>query len=457
MSVLENLHYFLRIPSISTSPDHVADCRRAAEWVKQFLLDAGMRKTSLIEWDGHHPLVYAEHIEAPGQPTLLLYGHYDVQPPDPLEQWLSPPFEPTVRGDDIFARGACDDKGQTLILMEALRRTLARDGRLPINVKVLIEGEEETNGENLTAYVSSHPDELRADAALVCDTEMFAPGLPTLCTGLRGGVFGELHVKGAEHDLHSGAYGGVAPNPVEAIAQIIAALKGVDGVIRVPGFYDAVRTPAPEELAAWRALPFDEEEYRKREVGSTELTGEAGYSVLERTWARPTFEVHGIVGGFIEKGFKTVIPARAHAKISCRLVPDQDPQQIVALLQDAIAEATPRGVASRFDVFSGSPACLINPSHPILRAASEALAQTFGKPTVYMRSGGSIPVVSLFQRKLGIPSVLMGFGLPDDNIHAPNEKFHLPNLYNGIDAVERFFQLLTTIPAPHNAQSFYPV
>ncbi|MBI2688514.1 MAG: dipeptidase [Acidobacteria bacterium] len=440
MSVLENLQEFLRIPSISTSPDHVADCRRAAEWVRQFLLDAGLAKTFLIDAPGRQPLVYSESLEAPGKPTLLLYGHYDVQPPDPLELWTSPPFEPSIRGDDIFARGACDDKGQTLILLEALKRF---GGRLPVNVKVLIEGEEEANGQHLEAYVPEHRQALKADAALICDTEMFAPGLPTLCTGLRGGVFGELHVEGAAQDLHSGVYGGAAPNPLEAIAQIIAALKGVDGVIRIPGFYDEVRAPAEKELAAWKTLPFDEAEYLRREVGSIALSGEAGYSVLERTWARPTLEVHGIVGGFVNQGFKTVIPAKAHAKISCRLVPDQDPERIVALLRAAIEKATPRGIVSRFEVFGMSPACTVDPSHPILRAAAAALAETFGRPAVYMRSGGSIPVVGLFQRELGIPSVLMGFGLPDDNLHAPNEKFHLPNLYKGIEAVEGFLRVLT--------------
>jgi len=442
MKVLDDLDAFLRIPSISTMPAHAGDCRRAAEWVRQFLEEAGMRRAQLIEAEGRHPLVYAEHIEAIEKPTLLLYGHYDVQPPDPLELWVTPPFEPTVRGEDIFARGACDDKGQTLILLEALRRTLEQDGRLPVNVKVLIEGEEEASGQHLEEYVPLHKEALTADAALICDTEMFAPGLPTLCVGLRGGVFGELHVEGAAQDLHSGVYGGAAPNAVEAIAQIIAALKGTDGVIRVPGFYDDVRRPTEEELATWRTLPFDEEEYRKKEVGSAELTGEAGYSVLERTWARPTLEVHGIVGGFVSKGFKTVIPAKAHAKISCRLVPDQDPERATELLRDAIAKATPRGIVSRFEVLGKSPASVVDTDHPILRAASEALARTFGEPTVYMRSGGSIPVVGLFQRELQIPSVLMGFGLPDDNLHAPNEKFHLPNLHKGIESVQCFLHLL---------------
>lgn len=442
MSVLAHLQEFLRIPSISTNPAHAPDCRTAALWVRDFLLDSGISGATLIDAPGRHPLVYAEHCHAPGKPTLLLYGHYDVQPPEPLELWLSPPFEPDIRGDDIFARGACDDKGQTLILLHALRRAMERDGRLPINVKVLIEGEEESNGEHLVAYLPTHRDALKADAALICDTEMFAPGLPTLCTGLRGGIFGELHAQGAAQDLHSGTYGGAAPNPIEAIAHIIAALKGTDGVIKIPGFYDAVQSPAPEELAAWRTLPFDEDEYRKREVGSRELTGEPGYSVLERTWCRPTLEIHGIAGGYTAKGFKTVIPAHAHAKVSCRLVPAQDPETIVKLLRDAIQAATPRGVETHFDVFGHSPASVVDPGHPILNAAAAALARTFNKPTVYMRSGGSIPVVGLFQRELGIPSVLMGFGLPDDNLHAPNEKFHIPNLYNGIDAVDTFFQLL---------------
>jgi acetylornithine deacetylase/succinyl-diaminopimelate desuccinylase-like protein len=442
MTVLDHLQEFLRIPSISTDPASAADCRRAAEWVQRFLLDAGLAETMLIEMDGHPPLVYSQWLHAAGAPTLLLYGHYDVQPPDPLEAWISPPFEPAIRGQDIFARGACDDKGQTLLLLEALRRLMQSDGRLPINVKVLIEGEEEANGVHLEAYVAASASTLKADAALICDTEMFAPGLPTLCTGLRGGVFGELHAEGAAQDLHSGVYGGAAPNAVEAICQIIAALKGVDGVIRIPGFYDAVTRPTAEELAAWNSLPFDEDEYLRREIGAPALTGEAGFSVLERTWARPTLEIHGIAGGFVSKGFKTVIPAKAHAKISCRLVPAQDPVVIIERLREAIAAATPRGIVSRFEVFGSSPACVVDPAHPIVRAAAGALEETFRRPPVFMRSGGSIPVVGLFQRALGIPSVLMGFGLPDDNLHAPNEKFHLPNLYQGIEAVMAFLKRL---------------
>ena len=439
---LSPLIALLRIPSISTKPEFAGPVRECAEMVAGLLRQAGLESVELLESPGRHPLVYGDWLHAPGAPTLLLYGHYDVQPPEPLGEWKSPPFEPTIRGEHIYARGAADDKGLVLILIHAVERLIAAR-RLGVNIKFLIEGEEESGGEHLSEYVRSHPPRLRGlDAAIICDTEMFAPELPTICVGLRGIIYGEIHVKGARQDLHSGVYGGAAPNPLEAIAHIISALKGTDGRIKIPGFYDAIESPAAEELAAWHSLPFDEEEYRKREVGSPELTGEAGYSVLERTWARPTFEVHGIVGGFVSTGFKTVIPAKAHAKISCRLVPGQDPAAIAAALKGAIAQATPRGVTSRFEVFSAGPASIVNPQHPILQAASQALAQTFGRPTVYMRSGGSIPVVGLFQRELGIPSVLMGFGLPDDNLHAPNEKFHLPNLHRGIDAVEAFFQIL---------------
>lgn len=442
MTTLERLIQFLRIPSVSTDPARAGEVRRAAEWVRERLLEAGFADARLVESEGRHPLVYAERCGEQGKPTLLLYGHYDVQPEDPIDLWKSPPFEPEVRGEDIFARGACDDKGQTLILLEALRLLHERSPALPVNVKVLIEGEEEAGGEHIEAFVAAQRERLACDAAIICDTEMFAPGLPTLCTGLRGIVYGEFHVQGAAQDLHSGAYGGAAPNAIEAAARIVSSLKGDDGVIRIPGFYDGIQAPAGEELAAWASLPFDEEEYRKREVGSPSLTGEPGYTVLERTWSRPTFEVHGIAGGWTGPGMKTVIPAVAVAKVSCRLVPGQDPTRIVNLLGDAVAAAAPAGVTARFELLSSGPASVVDPAHPLVARAAEALAQTFGRKAVYMRSGGSIPIVGLFQRELGIPSVLMGFGLPDDNLHAPNEKFHLPNLYKGIEAVQNYLQML---------------
>ena len=307
---MDDLIAFLRIPSISALPEHAPDVLRAAHFVRDWLARAGLEQARLIEGEGN-PLVYAEWTGAPGKPTLLLYGHYDVQPPDPLEEWTSPPFEPQLRNGNIYARGAADDKGQLFILMEAVSRTLRDRGRLPVNVKFLIEGEEESGGEHIEKYVATNPPELRSDAAIICDTAMFAPDLPTITTGLRGIVYGEIQVQGARTDLHSGDYGGAAPNAVEAAAQIIAALKDRDGHIRIPGLYDRVRKPGAAELAAWKSLPFNVEEYREKELGSTAVTGEPEIPIFERLWSRPTFEVHGIRGGFVGEGAGAVIPARA--------------------------------------------------------------------------------------------------------------------------------------------------
>lgn len=436
---LEGLKAWLRIPSISTLPEHAADVRRAAEFVRDALAAAGLEHAELIEGDGH-PLVYADWLGAAGKPTFLLYGHYDVQPPDPLEEWKSPPFQPEVRDQNIYARGASDDKGQTWILLKAVEGWLKTRGSLPVNVRFLIEGEEESGGGHISAYVASRPARLAADAAIICDTEMFAPGLPTICVGLRGIVYAEIDVRGASHDLHSGVYGGVAPNPIQAIAELLCALKDRDGRIRIPGFYDRVLPPRPQEKAAWERLPFDIEKYRDHELGVRELVGEPGYTVFERLWARPTFEVHGIRGGFTGEGAKTVIPARAVAKVSMRLVADQRPEEAAGQLARAVAEACPRGVTAEVRILHSAAPSLVDPDNRFIRAAAEALTETFGRETVFIRSGGSIPIVGLFQQHLGIPSVLMGFGLPDDNLHAPNEKFHLPNLWRGIEAVARFLE-----------------
>src|SRR5215472_12002555 len=438
---LEGLSTFLRIPSISTLSEHKPDIRRAAEFVRDELLAAGMTAAELVEGDGN-PLVYAEWLGAPGKPTILFYGHYDVQPPDPLDEWKSPPFEPQIRGIDIFARGSADDKGQVYIQIKAVESLLKTTGKLPVNVKFLLEGEEETGGEHIEAYVTTKPPRLKADAAVVCDTEMFAPELPTICVGLRGLVYYELAVEGANHDLHSGVYGGAAPNPIMAIAEILTALKDRDGRILIPGFYDRVVPPSAKEREAWARLPFDEADYTNREMGATELTGEPGVALFERLWARPTLEVHGIRGGFIGEGAKTVIPARAVAKISTRLVAEQAVDESLALMQAAVKAATPRGVTADLKVLHSGEPSLTNPDNRFIHAAAEALEQTFGNRTVYMRSGGSIPIVGLFDRYLGIPSVMMGFGLPDDNLHAPNEKFHLPNFHRGIEAVARYLELL---------------
>jgi len=437
---LEGLKTFLRIPSISTLSEHKPDIRRAAEFVRSELQAAGLA-AELIEGEGN-PLVYGEWTGAPGKPTLLLYGHYDVQPPDPLDEWKSPPFEPEVRGKDIFARGSSDDKGQTYILMKAVEGLLKTRGKLPVNVKFLIEGEEETGGEHIESYVASKPARLKSDAAVICDTEMFAPELPTLCIGLRGIVYGELHVEGANHDLHSGVYGGAAPNPMQAVAEIITALKDRDGHILIPGFYDRVVAPSDQEREAWARLPFNVKEYTEGEMGARELVGEPGIDLIERLWARPTFEVHGIRGGFTGEGAKTVIPARAVAKVSARLVADQDPKQATEQLKEAVRKACPRGVTAEYKPIHSAPPSLVNPDNRFIRAAADAMSQIFGKPTVYIRSGGSIPIVAAFDQSLGIPSVMMGFGLPDDNLHAPNEKLHLPNFYRGIEAVARYLDLL---------------
>jgi len=438
---LEGLKTFLRIPSISTLSEHKPDILRAAAFARDELRAAGMTTAEFIEGEGN-PLVYAEWLGAPGKPTILFYGHYDVQPPDPLDEWLSPPFEPDIRGDNIYARGACDDKGQVYIQIKAVEGLLKTTGKLPVNVKFLLEGEEETGGEHIEAYVKTRPARLAADAAVVCDTEMFAPELPTICVGLRGMVYYELHAEGANHDLHSGVYGGAAPNPIMAIAEILTALKSRDGRILIPGFYDRVAPPSAKEREAWARLPFDDKEYTTVEMGARELVGELGVPLFERLWARPTLEVHGIRGGFTGEGAKTVIPARAVAKISTRLVADQTVEESIAQMQAAVKAATPRGVAVELKVLHSGEPSLTNPNNRFIHAAAEALRETFGKETVYIRSGGSIPIVGVFDRYLGIPSVMMGFGLPDDNLHAPNEKFHLPNFYRGIETVARYLELL---------------
>ncbi len=438
---LEGLKSWLRIPSISTAPENKPDVRRAAEFLAEDFRQAGLANVALIEGEGN-PLVYADWLDAPGKPTLLFYGHYDVQPPDPLDEWTSAPFEPDVRDGNIYARGASDDKGQTYILAKAVEGLLKTRGRLPVNVRFLIEGEEETGGEHVAAYVASRPANLKADAAVICDTEMFAPDLPTLCVGLRGIVYGELHVQGANHDLHSGVYGGAVPNPIQAIAEILCALKDRDGHVLIPGFCDRVIPPGDKEREAWARLPFNEQEYREKEIGVRELTGEPEQTLFARVWARPTLEVHGIRGGFTGEGAKTVIPARAVAKISTRLVADQRPEEATAQLREAVARVCPRGVTAEFWTIHDAAPSLVNPDNRFIRDAAAALTEVFGRETVYIRSGGSIPIVGLFDQHLGIPSVLMGFGLPDDNLHAPNEKFHLANFYRGIEAVARYLDVL---------------
>ncbi|HEX6770634.1 MAG TPA: dipeptidase [Acidobacteriaceae bacterium] len=437
---LNELKELLRIPSISTLPEHKGDTRRAAELLAGEMKRIGLEKVRLIETStaqrSGHPLVYGEWLHAPGKSTVLCYGHYDVQPPDPLDEWQTPPFEPAERNGNLYARGAVDDKGQMYMHLKALESLFhASGGTLPLNVRVLLEGEEEVGGEGIAAFVRDHAEELKADFALVSDTEMFAPELPTLCVGLRGLIYTEIEVRGAKTDLHSGMYGGAAPNPFVALAQIIAGLKDRDGRILIPGIYDDVEAPSAEEKAAWKHLPFDEEHYRKTEVGSAVLTGEAGFSVLERTWARPTLDVHGIPGGFTGAGAKTVIPARAVAKVSMRLVPAMKPEITFAKYRDFVASLAPKGVTVEVRLIHSADPLVIRTDNPYVTAAVAAMKEVFGKETVFIRGGGSIPIVGDIERHLKIPSVMMGFGLPDDNLHAPNEKFHIANFYRGIESV----------------------
>jgi acetylornithine deacetylase/succinyl-diaminopimelate desuccinylase-like protein len=437
---LEELKALLRIPSISTLPEHDQDCERAAETLAAEFRRIGMENVRVLKTVGH-PLVYADWLHAPGKPTVLCYGHYDVQPADPLEEWVSQPFEPEERDGNLYARGSADDKGQVWAQVKALEALMtAGGGKLPLNVRVLLEGDEEVGGEGIAEYVASKPPELKADFALISDTELFAPGLPTLCVGLRGMIYTELEVRGAKSDLHSGMYGGAAPNPFVALAQIVAKLKDENGHILIPGFYDGIIPPSAEELAAWKSLPFDEEHYRKTEVGSRELVGEAGYSVLERTWARPTLDVHGIPGGFTGAGAKTVIPAKAVAKVSMRLVPGMTPAKAFAQYKSYVEQIAPRGVDVEVRLIHAGDACLVRVDNPYIQAATRALKEVWDKETVFIRSGGSIPIVGDFDRHLGVPSVMMGFGLPDDNIHAPNEKFHLKNFELGIESMIRFLE-----------------
>jgi acetylornithine deacetylase/succinyl-diaminopimelate desuccinylase-like protein len=371
---------------------------------------------------------------------VLCYGHYDVQPADPLELWKSPPFEPTERGGNLYARGTADDKGQMYMHIKAVEGLRDVRGNLPVNLKFLIEGEEEIGGASIASYVAAHTEKLRADVALVSDTAMYAEGLPTLCIGLRGLIYAEMEATGPQRDLHSGLYGGAAPNAVYGLVELLAKAKDAKGVIQIPGIYDGVEEPAPAELASWRQLPFQEEHFLSSEVGSTELTGEPGRTVLERIWSRPTFEVHGIGGGFTGRGSKTVIPAKATAKVSFRLVPSQDPDRVVAAFREWVRKHTPKGIRTEVRILNSSGAVMVNPDHPAIHAAARAFEEVYAKPTVFIRSGGSIPVVGDFSRHLGIPTVLMGFGLPDDGLHSPNEKFNLENYYRGIVTIATFFE-----------------
>jgi acetylornithine deacetylase/succinyl-diaminopimelate desuccinylase-like protein len=435
---LEELLAFLRIPSVSTLPERKGDVEKAATFVRDSLVKAGLENVELIR-TAKHPLVYGESLKAPGKPTVLCYGHYDVQPPDPLELWNSPPFEPIIQNGNIYARGASDDKGQMYMHVKAAETLRAvGNGQLPVNLKFLLEGEEEIGGESIAKYVAEQKDRLKADVALVSDTELFADGVPTLCIGLRGLIYMEIEATGPGRDLHSEMYGGAAPNAVYGLVQLLAKAKDAEGRILIPGIYDGVTPPDEAETESWSRLPFSEKEFLESEVGASCLTGEPDQSVLARIWARPTFEAHGIAGGFTGAGSKTVIPAKALAKVSVRVVPDQDPQHVIDSIRNWITKNTPMGIRTELRVLGAGPANSVNPSHPAIRVAAKVFGDVLGRETVLVRSGGSIPIVGEFAAHLGIPTVLMGFGLPDDGLHSPNEKFRVSNFYAGIETISRF-------------------
>jgi acetylornithine deacetylase/succinyl-diaminopimelate desuccinylase-like protein len=447
LRLLEELKTFLRIPSVSTLPEHKEDVAKAAEFVAAQMKKAGLENVEVIR-TAKHPLVYGDWLHAPGKPTVLCYGHYDVQPPDPLELWHTPPFEPSERDGNLYARGACDDKGQMYMHIKAIEALFAVHGKLPVNVKFLIEGEEEVGGESISEFVPKHKDKLKADVALVSDTELFDDGIPTLCVGLRGLMYLEVEARGPARDLHSGVYGGAAPNAVYGLIELLAKAKDADGRIQIPGIYDDVVPPARAEVESWDRLPFSEQEFLRDEVGSTALTGEPDQKVLARIWARPTFEVHGIAGGFTGVGAKTVIPATATAKVSLRLVPDQQPEKVLSSFKKWVKENTPRGIQTEVRVLSAGPAISLNPDHPAIRVAAEAFGEMLRKPTVFIRGGGSIPVVGEFAEYLAIPTVLMGFGLPDDGLHSPNEKYRISNYYQGIVTIAHFLEKYGSAAGP---------
>ena len=429
---VEQLKEYLAIPSISALPQHAGDVRRCAEWTAAEMGRIGMHHVRLIETPGH-PVVYGEWLGAEGAPTILFYGHYDVQPVDPVELWDSPPFEATVRDGEIYARGSADDKGQVFMHFKAIEAHLKQTGRLPVNIKVLLEGEEEVGSKNLDEFVKSNKEMLAADVVVISDSPMFDRGIPSICYGLRGLAYFQIDVRGTKSDLHSGSFGGAVANPAMVLAQILAQMKDKGGRIKIPGFYDDVRDLRDEEREQWKRLPFNETRYRK-DLGAPKLFGESGYSTLERVWARPTFEVNGILGGFTGDGAKTVIPAVAMAKVSMRLVPNQDPDKIADLFEAYLKKVAPKTVEVKLTRMHGGKPWMTDFDNPFVQAAGRAIEKGFGKAPVFNREGGSIPVVATFQEILGLPSVLFGVGLPDENAHAPNEKLDLQNFHGGIIA-----------------------
>jgi acetylornithine deacetylase/succinyl-diaminopimelate desuccinylase-like protein len=435
---LEELKALLAIPSISALPAHAGDVKRCAEWCAGEMRRIGLQNVRLIETPGY-PVVYGDWLGAPGAPTILFYGHYDVQPVDPLDLWESPPFEATIRDGEIYARGSADDKGQVFMHFKAVEAHLKQNGRLPVNIKFILEGEEEVGSVNLDEFVRAHKADLAADVVVISDSPMFARGVPSICYGLRGLVYFQIDLRGSSTDLHSGSFGGAVANPAFVLAQMLAQMKDRGGRIRIPGFYDDVVPLKDEERQAWASLPFNEKKYRK-DFGIPKLFGETDYTTLERTWARPTLEINGMLSGFTGEGAKTVLPAVAMAKISMRLVPNQDPNRIAELFETYVRKLAPKTMELTVTRMHGGKPWMTSFDNLYVQAAGRAIEKGFGQKPVFTREGGSIPVVSTFQEELGLPSVLFGVGLPDENAHAPNEKLDVANFHGGIIASAMLYE-----------------
>ncbi len=440
---VDELKQYLAIPSISALPEHAADVRRAAEWTADALRTAGMQNVRLVETPGQ-PVVYGDWLGAPGKPTILFYGHYDVQPVDPLDLWTTPPFEATVRDGELYARGAADDKGQVFMHIKAVEAFMKQTGGLPVNMRFCIEGEEEVGSANLDNFVRDHKEELAADVVVISDSPMFDRGVPSICYGLRGLAYFQIDLRGTKSDLHSGSFGGAVANPAFVLTQILAQMKDRGGRVKIPGFYDDVRPLSDAEREEWKKLPFSDTRYRK-ELEAPRLFGEKGYSTLERVWARPTLEVNGLLSGFTGDGAKTVLPAVAMAKISMRLVPDQSPDTVAELFEAYVKKLCPPTMALTVTRMHGGKPWMTEFDNKFVRAAGRAIEQGFGQTPVFSREGGSIPVVSTFQDELGLPSVLFGVGLPDENAHAPDEKLDLGNFHNGVIASAYLYQEIANL------------
>ncbi len=434
---IDELFQWLRIPSVSADSRHKQDVRRAAEFLKEKLVAAGAGKVEMCETKGH-PIVYAETIKDTKLPTVLVYGHYDVQPADPLELWNSPPFEPVIKDGKIYARGSCDDKGQVYMHVKAFE-TMMKNNSLPCNVKFMVEGEEEVGSDNLGAFVKSNKEKLRADIILISDTALISLEHPSITTGLRGLSYMEVEITGPNRDLHSGVYGGAVANPVNVLCKMIASLHDENGRVTIPGFYDKVAELSRAEREAINQAPFDLEQYKK-ELGVEEVLGEKGYTTLERTGIRPTLDVNGIWGGYTGEGAKTVLPSKAHAKISMRLVPNQNSTEITELFTKHFKSIAPKYVKVKVTAHHGGEPAVTPTNSPAFKAASDAFQEVWGKPPIPTRDGGSIPIVALFKKELGLDTVLMGFGLDSDAIHSPNEHYGVKNFMLGVETIVAFYK-----------------